>query len=662
MGNAVDWMLPGILKEYGTRGVRAAATWSLAVLTLLLMVSGLRAAEPGGSEYMTEPPLPEIIQWVCESGGDPQVPDRMSGWIATGREPIERRGRKIGVVERYRRAEKTELQVERFLRANTWAGGRLTLSDLVSGQPRPRLMIAVNDTCAVADVRRLTYGEGPAAEYIEKLESDLTVVVVREPLNPPVPALQASNGVAVGLLDSGINYLLPFFEGRLATDSSGELVGFDYWDMDDRPFDSNPARSPFFPQRHGTRTASVILAESPVASIAPYRYPRPDVARFHRLVSDASKAGVRIMNVSMGSSRADHWDAFSDAASKHEQILFIVSAGNDGRDLDQSPVYPASFKLSNMITVTSVDESGVPARGSNWGRDTVDIGVAAEFQIVTDFPGVPRVVSGSSYAAARISALAACLLSADENLTTAGLKQKLLSLARPRESDSKRYLRVGVIPEPTRHLRGSCPPEPDGITVVDRSTEPGGFDSTSSPQEPLLLAPVVALMEDSGWDKQEVDASIASASHLLSQCGIGFAEYEFVALRGPRSANFFGGPLTDELIKVLPPTRPAVVFLKETLNPDRFEAEAIGEANSRGREWLAQSLWMTRLLSATGHALAHELAHLLMNSGEHVIDAGNLMHAEVDQSNARLTTAQCDRMRDVGLRLGLLSSAGGASG
>jgi hypothetical protein len=178
----------------------------------------------------------------------------------------------------------------------------------------------------------------------------------------------------------------------------------------------------------------------------------------------------------------------------------------------------------------------------------------------------------------------------------------------------------------------------------------------------LLLSPVVALVENSGWGQQEIEASIVSASDLLAQCGIGIAEYEFVTLRGPRQANFFGGPLTHALIDALPPARPAVVFLKETLNPDRFEAEAIGEANSRGREWLAHSLWMTRLLSATGHALAHEMAHLLMNSGEHAQDDGNLMHAEVDESNTRLTTAQCNQMRDVGLRLGLLSRVATTNG
>ena len=68
---------------------------------------------------------------------------------------------------------------------------------------------------------------------------------------PPGARGVESGAVRVALVDSGVNYLLPEIASRLARDVDGTLVGFDFWDLDTRPFDSNPARSAFHPQRHG---------------------------------------------------------------------------------------------------------------------------------------------------------------------------------------------------------------------------------------------------------------------------------------------------------------------------------------------------------------------------------------------------------------------------
>ena len=97
---------------------------------------------------------------------------------------------------------------------------------------------------------------------------------------------------------------------RLARDAEGQPLGFDFWDMDARPFDSHPVRSVFFPQRHGTRTASIIVREAPDTRLVPYRYPREDMTRMRELIAHAAKAGVRIVNVSLGSNKRETLDNF----------------------------------------------------------------------------------------------------------------------------------------------------------------------------------------------------------------------------------------------------------------------------------------------------------------------------------------------------------------
>ena len=168
--------------------------------------------------------------------------------------------------------------------------------------------------------------------------------------------------IAVAVIDSGVNYLLPLIAEKLARNNDGRLVGFDFWDMDERPFDSHPSRSIFFPQRHGTRVARIIAREAPQIRLIPYRYPRPNMERMSDLVTAAAESGAQIINMSLGSSDDRDWMAFEEAALKHPELLFIVSAGNDGRDIDQRHLVIARYNqfkrrrsLVGLIRIRRVD-------------------------------------------------------------------------------------------------------------------------------------------------------------------------------------------------------------------------------------------------------------------------------------------------------------------
>jgi hypothetical protein len=63
---------------------------------------------------------------------------------------------------------------------------------------------------------------------------------------------------------------------------------------------------------------------------------------------------------------------------------------------------------------------------------------------------------------------------------------------------------------------------------------------------------------------------------------------------------------------------------------------------------------MTEATRDPGIALAHELAHVLMDSAEHSDEEGNLMREETSARNASLSAAQCARLRETGSRNGLL--------
>ena len=51
------------------------------------------------------------------------------------------------------------------------------------------------------------------------------------------------------------------------------------------------------------------------------------MSRMRHLVEHAASAGVRIVNLSMGSRRLSEWLDFEAAARDHPEMLFVVSAG-----------------------------------------------------------------------------------------------------------------------------------------------------------------------------------------------------------------------------------------------------------------------------------------------------------------------------------------------
>lgn len=327
---------------------------------------------------------------------------------------------------------------------------RVAVIDVTAPVTGPVMQIRALPPCTVIEARRLRRDDSGEVVDIEILGPDLEQVMAIEPQNPPRPVMdQNPHRTGTALLahvDTGINYLLPALQPHIAADRDGRLLGYDFWDQDQRPFDVDPRRNPFFPQHHGTTVFSVLASEAPDTAIAVYRFPAEDMCRFADLIAHMAGLGVRIANMSMGSSDRDDWRCFERAAARNPQILFVVSAGNDGRDIDLQPVYPASLSLENMIVVSSSDSFGRRGRGSNVGAVSVDVMVPAERVDVIDHRGARAETGGTSYAAPRVAALAARFLTAHPGARTKEIIDFILSRAIGAPGVS---LAHGWIPDPT---------------------------------------------------------------------------------------------------------------------------------------------------------------------------------------------------------------------
>ena len=268
------------------------------------------------------------------------------------------------------------------------------------------------------------------------------------PGEPAVPPGRDPGGIAVAIIDSGVNYTLEKIAPRLARNGAGQILGYDFHDDDRRPFDLVPGQKPDSGRHHGTRVAGIFLREAPHARLVPYRYRAHSFATFVHIVAAIANSPARIVIMSLGGYRKQDWTPFHLAAKANPEILFIISAGNDGRNIDEKPIYPSGYKLKNALVVASTDTFGRLPTASNWGPETVDISTPGEDIETFDHTGAKTYVSGSSFAVPRIAALAARFQAAHPDWRAREIKQAIFDLAGPSPGDRTRRTRMGWIANP----------------------------------------------------------------------------------------------------------------------------------------------------------------------------------------------------------------------
>lgn len=140
----------------------------------------------------------------------------------------------------------------------------------------------------------------------------------------------------------------------------------------------------------------------------------------------ANANGARVANISLVA-RANE-SAIAEAIAQAPNMLIVVPAGNDSRDVDSQklPVFPCADPAPNVVCVAATDRTGGLTAGSNSGAVSVDLAAPGTDLLAAGRDGRPVFKSGTSFAAPMVTGAAALLLGTRPDATVAQIKAALL--------------------------------------------------------------------------------------------------------------------------------------------------------------------------------------------------------------------------------------------
>ncbi|MGB7068385.1 MAG: S8 family serine peptidase [Pyrinomonadaceae bacterium] len=324
-----------------------------------------------------------------------------------------------------------------------------------------------------------------------------------------------SHNTVVAVIDTGIRYTHEDLAANMWTnpgevggnglddDGNGfvdDIYGYDFYSNDSEPLDETTGVG-----GHGTHTSGTIGAvgnniigvvgvnwrvrlmaikiygptgtdTTSAMLISAYNYVRLMKERGVNIrVTNNSYSGC---NEACGSDRAtkEALDAMGNAG-----ILNVFSAGNDGRNIDLNPAFPASYTSTSVLSVANSNASDVRNGSSNFGPISVDLaapgtGILSTYRTDTGY----QSLSGTSMASPHVAGAAALLSSYDPGLSVASLKATLMNSV-DRLTDWTGVVRSGgrlnaarALHEPTECIFEL------GRTLIDMPRKGGHFSITLS--------------------------------------------------------------------------------------------------------------------------------------------------------------------------------------
>jgi len=253
-----------------------------------------------------------------------------------------------------------------------------------------------------------------------------------------------SKKIVIAIIDTGVDYNHPDLRANLwknkkeialnGKDDDGngfidDVIGWDFVSDDPLPYDNHG---------HGTHIAGIIgavggngiglvgVCHRTSLMILKYYEASADgktnldntIKAFHYAINN----GADIINYSGGGPEFSERERNAILAAQKKGILVVAAAGNERQNADIHAYYPASYNLSNILSVAAISESNELVSSSNFGVKKIDIAAPGEsiYSTIPPALGSYGYMTGTSQATAFVTGIAAMALSKKRDLTPPG--------------------------------------------------------------------------------------------------------------------------------------------------------------------------------------------------------------------------------------------------
>src|SRR6185503_853193 len=306
---------------------------------------------------------------------------------------------------------------------------------------------------------------------------------------------KGSSSTVIAVIDSGIDFTHPDLANNQWTNplpsADGDLHGWDF------VADNGEIKDE---QGHGTAVAGIIAAEGNNAlgvtgvmwraGLMSLRVldntGTGDVGSAVEAIDYAVAHGAQVINLSWGTTGESIALKAAIERAINSNVVVVCSAGNGGQDLEESPYYPASFGLKDLIVVGASDNHDQPASWSNWGARKVTVAAPGTNILTTQRGGGYWTVTGTSAAAPIVSGIAGLLKTVRPAANPGNISRAISKSARQNVSLAGKVVSGGVADAAgaLERLHGNQSPPFLTPGIGSGSNGSGGGFSTTPP--PLL--------------------------------------------------------------------------------------------------------------------------------------------------------------------------------
>jgi subtilisin family serine protease len=257
------------------------------------------------------------------------------------------------------------------------------------------------------------------------------------------------SGVLVAVLDTGIQLNHPDLAANVWTNPN-EVPGNGIDDDKDGVVDDVHGANMFDlsanvndDNGHGTHVAGIVAARqnngiggsglAPAAKILPVKVLDANMSgntdTLALGIRYAVDRGAKILNVSVNTDASTEVVTSAVAYAGAHGAIIVASAGNNSRNIDLTPSYPASLPDPAVFSIAAEDDTGLLWNGSNTGPLSVDVAAPGDHIVSTANGSSYQSRTGTSAAAPFVSASLALLSSVRPDLPMSELRAAISATA-----------------------------------------------------------------------------------------------------------------------------------------------------------------------------------------------------------------------------------------